>query len=275
MTKTVILLALIVTVLASMPAHAQRVFVSSHGLDSNPCTVIQPCRTFLQAYNTVPANGEIDVLDPAGYGPLTITHGISIQAHGFGGISQTASCGTCAAITISVTTSDPVTLNGLLLDGSGTGQYGIYITSGPSVQILNSVVRHFQDGIHVFNSTSGFNLLIEDTIASDNGQYGINIALVGGNAANATLNRITANNNMTGVFANRFVTIANSAMSNNGDGLDCPLGCTAWLAKSVISGNTIGVHVTGGTVSSYGDNYLNSNATPKSVVGSFVLVGTE
>jgi hypothetical protein len=79
--------------------------------------VTQPCRTFQQAYNTAAANGEIDVLDPAGYGPLTITHGISIQAHGFGGITQI--CNPRAAITISVTTSDPVTLNGLLIDGGG------------------------------------------------------------------------------------------------------------------------------------------------------------
>jgi hypothetical protein len=126
MIKTAVLLALIVTALASMPAHAQlRVFVSGQGLDTNPCTVTQPCRTFQQAHNIVAANGEIELLDPAGYGPLTITKGISIQAHGFSGITQTGNCLTCAAITISVTTSDPVTLNGLLIDGAGTGKFGI------------------------------------------------------------------------------------------------------------------------------------------------------
>ena len=143
MTRTAFLLTLVVTALASMPAHAQRVFVSGLGVDTNPCTVTQPCRTFQQAYNTAPANGEINVLDPADYGPLTITHGISIQAHGFGGI--TAASGN--AITISVTTSDPVTLNGLLIDGGGAGNYGIFITSGASVQILNSIIRHFVFGI--------------------------------------------------------------------------------------------------------------------------------
>jgi hypothetical protein len=117
MTKTAVLLALAVTALASMPAHAQgvaRVFVSGLGLDTNPCTVTQPCRTFQHAHDTAAANGEIDVLDPAGYGPVVITKGISIQAHGFSGVTQTASCGTCAAITVSVTTADPVTLNGLV-----------------------------------------------------------------------------------------------------------------------------------------------------------------
>src|SRR5262249_35303789 len=98
-----------------------------------------------------------------------ITHGISIQAHGWGGITQSGSCATCAAITISVTTSDPVMLNGLILDGAGTGQYGIYITSGLSVQILNSVVRHFQNGI--FNST---NTTIANSVIANNSNFGVN-----------------------------------------------------------------------------------------------------
>ena len=88
MTKTAFLLALIVTALVNMPAHAQlRVFVSGLGSDTNPCTESQPCRTFQKAHDTAAANGEMQVLDPAGYGPLTITKGISIQAHGFGGIA--------------------------------------------------------------------------------------------------------------------------------------------------------------------------------------------
>jgi hypothetical protein len=121
------------------------VFVSGHGLDTNPCTVTQPCRTFQLAHDTAAANGEIDVLDPAGHGPLTILKGISVQAHGFGGITQTSI--KFPAITVFVTTSGPVSLSGLLLDGGGVCFAGILISSGPSVQILNSVIRHFGFGI--------------------------------------------------------------------------------------------------------------------------------
>jgi hypothetical protein len=275
MTKTAFLFALIVTAIASLPVHAQplRVFVSGLGLDTNPCTVTQPCRTFQQAYNTAAANGEIEVLDPAGYGPLTITHGISIQGHGWGGISYTnSSCNVCAAITISVTTSDPVTLNGLVLDGAGPGGQmtnGIWITSAPSVQILNTVVRHFYIGISdqpTTITTNGSNLLIEDTIASDNVTTGISMAANGG-SIKATLSRITANNNQTGIATGGPVnmTIANSVMSNNrGQGLVSEVGAATWLAKNVISGNGTGVIVIDGTVSSYGDNYINDNATPVS-----------
>jgi Right handed beta helix region len=272
-TRPAILLTLIVSALANVPALAQqRVFVSVRGLDTNPCTESQPCRTFQQAYKTAPANGEIDVLDPAEYGPLTITHGISIQAHGFGGITQTVSCDTCAAITIGVTTSDPVSLNGLLIDGGGSGKYGINITSGPAVQIINSVVRQFQYGIYDQTTSQRSNLLIEDTIASDNRADGILIAPRGG-SVHATLNRITANSNFVGVhISNKNTTITNSAMSNNSEyGLQC--AGVAWLAKTVISGNGTGIYSRGGTVNSYGDNYINDNATP--VVGSLTPVSTQ
>jgi hypothetical protein len=282
MSKTAFLLTLIVTALASMSAHAQpvRVFVSGHGLDTNPCSESQPCRTFQQAFNTVAVNGEIQVLDPAGYGPLTITHGISIQAHGFGGIMQAGQCLNCAAIWVSVTTSDPVMLNGLVIDGVNTGQWGIYIASGASVQILNSIIRHFKYAIYDYRSTNGSNLLVEDTIASDNVNYGI-IVFPHGGAVTATLNRITANNNGLGVGANPGVStnnvnmmVANSVMSNNSSvGLSAG-GGVVWLAKTVISGNGTGV-VVGGKVNSYGDNYIRDNGTPVSGGGSFTTVTTQ
>src|SRR5262245_55740375 len=73
----------------ALPAQAQpaRVFLAALGSDSNPCTFAAPCRTFQHGHDTVAAGGEIDVLDPAGYGALIISKSISIQGHGFGGIS--------------------------------------------------------------------------------------------------------------------------------------------------------------------------------------------
>src|SRR5215468_6245463 len=93
------------------PAQAQsRVFVAAQGSDSNPCTFAQPCRTFQRAHNAVAAGGEIDVLDPAGYGTVTIGKAISIQGHGFAGISAPAGP---FAITISAGASDRINLRGL------------------------------------------------------------------------------------------------------------------------------------------------------------------
>jgi hypothetical protein len=198
--------------------------------------------------------------------PLTITHGVTIQAGGMGAITSVS----CDAIDINVTTSDPVTLNGLVLDGGGTGNSGINITLGPSVQILNSVVRHFQYGILDFTSTVGANLLIEDTVVSDNTLNGIIVAPSG--TVKATLNRITANNNSNGVNTSSDTTIANSVISNSLTGLGNESGST-WLAKTVISGNGTGVAVIGGTVNSYGDNYIRDNGTP--VYGNLTPVTTQ
>ncbi len=262
MNRTAIVIAVglaLATTLSAAPAQAQRVFVSGAGVDTNPCTFTSPCRSFAQAFATAPANGEIDVLDPAGYGPLTINKAISIQAHGFGGITATSG----NAITITAGSSNAITLNGLLIDGANTGGIGIYITEAGSVQIVNCVIRHFNgDAISYEPTNTSANLLVSDTILSDNFDNGINIYTTG-TTGPVTLSGITANNNAGyGVVAgNARVMIANSVVSNNATGLYTGDGGTIWLAKSAISGNTTGVNVAYGAVASYGDNDINGNGT--------------
>jgi hypothetical protein len=138
---------LIVASLHATPVQAQRVFVAAQGSDGNPCTFALPCRTFQHAHDTVAAGGEIDVLDPAGYGAVTITKSISIQGHGFAGISV-ATGGT--GITINAAAADAVNLAGLLIDGAGFGINGpfdgIVFNSGKSLVIENCMVRNM--GLH-------------------------------------------------------------------------------------------------------------------------------
>src|SRR5262245_51618616 len=116
-----------------------RVFVAAQGSDSNPCTFAAPCRTFQHAHDVVVAGGEIDVLDPAGYGALTITKAISIQGHGFAGIS--ASSGN--AITINAGGTDKISLRGLLIDGVGAGEVGILFNTGGFLDVQDCVIRNF------------------------------------------------------------------------------------------------------------------------------------
>jgi hypothetical protein len=76
----------VAAVVASAPAQAQngsltRSFVSSAGVDSNPCTITQPCASFAQAYTKVGANGIIAALDPGKYGPLTIAGPVTINGN--------------------------------------------------------------------------------------------------------------------------------------------------------------------------------------------------
>jgi hypothetical protein len=71
--------ALLACGLSAVPAHAAtRTFVSGTGTDSGTCGRATPCRTFAFALTQTAAGGEIDVLDAAGYGAVTITKGISI-----------------------------------------------------------------------------------------------------------------------------------------------------------------------------------------------------
>src|SRR5262245_59704 len=96
MRKTALTLTLVATAfvcaLHADLAQAQptRVFVAAQGLDSNPCSFALPCRTFQHAHDVVAPGGEIDVLDPAGYGAVTINKAISVEGHGFAGITVTS-----------------------------------------------------------------------------------------------------------------------------------------------------------------------------------------
>src|SRR5271165_6931034 len=62
-------------------AHAQatRTWVSGVGDDANPCSRTAPCKTFAGAISKTTAGGEIDCLDPGGFGALTITKSITID----------------------------------------------------------------------------------------------------------------------------------------------------------------------------------------------------
>jgi hypothetical protein len=138
---TLSLTAIAAVCLLPISAQAQfRVFVSAQGSDSNPCTFALPCRSFQHAHDTVSFGGEIDVLDPAGYGALTISKSISIQGHGFAGI--TATSGT--AITIPGL-SNVVNLRGLLIDGVGSGSNGITMQSNVGVNIQDCLIRNFSN----------------------------------------------------------------------------------------------------------------------------------
>src|SRR5690242_4814983 len=163
--STVVLSAIACSVLLCTPAHAlpARVFVSGTGSDSNACTFLAPCRTFQHAHDSVAAGGEIDVLTPAGYGPLTITQAISIQGHGFSGISAPSG----NAITINAGASDKINLRGLLIDGVGTGTAGISCNNlVGSLNIQDSLIRNTQLGID-FEPSGSSALFVSDTVVSD------------------------------------------------------------------------------------------------------------
>src|SRR6202051_2846623 len=81
--KTSVLLAFVCAMfmaLFSMPANAQatRTWVSGVGDDANPCSRTAPCKTFAGAISKTAVGGEINCIDPGGFGALTITKSIAI-----------------------------------------------------------------------------------------------------------------------------------------------------------------------------------------------------
>lgn len=137
-----VLAALMAICLIASPAAAQasRTWVSGVGDDANPCSRTAPCKTFAGAISKTAAGGEISVLDPGGFGAVTITKSISIVAEGSEG-------GILASLTNGVTINSAtavVYLRGLIIEGKGDGLNGVNIVAAKNVVIENCVVRGFR-----------------------------------------------------------------------------------------------------------------------------------
>src|SRR4051795_2970069 len=121
-----ILGALSAVVLNLSPAQAQatRTWVSGVGDDANPCSRTAPCKTFAGAISKTAGGGEINVLDPGGFGGVTITKSITIRSTFEAGVLVSGT----NAIVIAAGVNDTVTLEGLDIEGLGTGLNGITVT---------------------------------------------------------------------------------------------------------------------------------------------------
>src|SRR5215470_2913793 len=109
-------MTLIAAVLYADPANAQasRTWVSGVGDDANPCSRTAPCKTFAGAITKTATNGEINVLDPGGFGAVTITKPITISSDGpTAGVLVSGTNG----IVVSLGTPGTVNLRGLDIDG--------------------------------------------------------------------------------------------------------------------------------------------------------------
>jgi hypothetical protein len=287
------------TALPTLPAQAQnsRSFVSSTGLDTNNCSLAAPCRSFAGAYAKTNAGGEIDVLDTAGYGPLTITGAISIVNDGGTASVLVPSGGN--GFTINAGVSDAVSLRGLTFEGAGVGANGILFNTGQTLTVKNCVIRHVtNDGI-AFGPSASSSLLVSDTLLADNGLNGVIIQSTGSGTVTAVLNRVEVNNNAAGAGiaisgtissgGSITVNVAESIASGNVDGVVVNSNSGQAVAKvtlfhAVVANNNVGIGTTGtnatltvaqsavtgnasggwlitgsGTIQTYQDNYFNGN----------------
>jgi hypothetical protein len=188
--KTSILLALVCAMcvaLFSMPANAQatRTWVSGVGDDANPCSRTAPCKTFAGSISKTAPGGEINCLDPGGFGALTITKAISIIC-GENGESGVLVSGT-NGIVVQAGSTDHVILQGIDFEGLGTGLNGVLFNSGLALEIISCTIHDFtQNGVNVASSTAGARVLIKDTNISSN-TGGVNVQGAGGVTNIATI----------------------------------------------------------------------------------------
>jgi hypothetical protein len=189
--------------LTAAPAHAQnsRSFVSGHGSDAAPCTLAAPCRTFAHAITVTNPGGELDVLDAAGYGSLTIDRAISIVNDGVGTAGVIVPSGG-VGITINAGASDAVSLRGLSVEGGGVGAEGIHFNTGASLTVENCVIRHikftsFPSGTAInFFPNASSSLSVSNSLLADNGIAGVNLQPPGGSGTiTAVLDRVQLKNN--------------------------------------------------------------------------------
>jgi len=162
---------LVVLAVADSAIAVQRTFVASYGVTANVafnCSLAKPCRAFSEALGVTSADGEVIVLDSAGYGPVTITQGVSIIA----------SAGIYAGVTVSsgdgITVNAPgavVRLKGLSINGQG-GNNGIVFQDGARLDVEScTVTKMAVNGLNLM-APSGFTA-VADVVATSNGVNGI------------------------------------------------------------------------------------------------------
>jgi hypothetical protein len=256
--------------LMAAPAHAQatRTWVSGVGDDANPCSRTAPCKTFAGAISKTALNGEINCLDPGGFGGVTITKSITIDCHEvFASILNSGTNGVNIPFD-SFSGADvrkTVRLRNLNFNGADTGVNGIRITGGA---VIAAGVVIIEDSLIDGNfggaargitdeRTGGGELYVSNTTVRNTGQFGIIISPAGGSAGqrtDAAFDNVRVQNSFFGIVIgnngraviNRSIISGNSQAAVFAGGTTVPLEVN--VSNSILSNNTTGVQNGGGTV---------------------------
>jgi hypothetical protein len=282
--------------LSAVPASAQatRTFVSGVGNDADPCSRTAPCRTFAGAIVKTFINGEINCLDPGGYGAVTILKSITIDCLTTLG-SSLASGTTGVTVNIAPNANDPtrsVRLRGIVINGAGTsggtigtrtGIDGIRIVQATSVFVEDSVIAEFtQQGIEVA-ATASVNLTLDNVVIRNANVAGVTLATTAGlvvasfnnvridgtpvalsaaNRVRANIRNVVLSHNTTGIQTSgvdNIVNADNSMISFGTTGVLASAGSTVRLSNSVITQNSTGLSAGGGSIVSMSGNSLTGN----------------
>jgi hypothetical protein len=284
---------------ATFMSAQSRTWVAGLGDDSGPCSRTAPCRTFAGAIAKTSPGGEIDALDPGGFGVVVINKAITIDGGG-GQVSSVLDSDQKQpnGITVQAGPKDVVTLRNLRINGVGVATNGIRFVSGQTLHIEHcSVFGWMNAGIDI-EPTNVSKVFIDDTTSTDNGFAGLFVQSASVTQVDIYRSRFQFNG-IHGVWAssNSQVSATHSDASGNaGDGfIAAPNAGTAELNLTSSSANNNGtgvlaggtgfpgtVRVTGvvlnnngtgfltqsnGTIASFGNNYNSGAGKPTAGAG--------
>ncbi|MFZ0928737.1 MAG: right-handed parallel beta-helix repeat-containing protein [Syntrophobacteraceae bacterium] len=231
-------------------AQATRTWVSGVGDDANPCSRTTPCKTWAGAISKTAAGGEIDALDPGGFGALTITKSITLD--GGGQLAGVLVAGT-NGISVIAGANDVVILRGLRFDGLNSGQdagssaglAGVQFNSGGALYVEKCDIFGFLDfGISfVPNQSTASQLFVSDTNIESNtaATAGINLQPAGAGKVTVAIEKSRIEGNTTGLIAVNDVeaTVSNSSISgNSGNAISVTGDSQVNVENCILSNNT-------------------------------------
>jgi hypothetical protein len=257
-------------------AQATRTWVSGVGDDANPCSRTAPCKTFAGAISKTAAAGEINCLDPGGFGAVTITKSISIDCTGtFGSVLVSGTSG----IVISGA-GIKVVLRNLDIQGLTTSPNGVNILAAAEVVIEHCRIQEFTTAVNVALGSAGVGQISDTTI--NQVATGILVGTTSGQATYAVRNVRIDNTSSAAVqtVANGIVSLSDSLISNSAGSALVAAGVMyvtgSMIDKSAVAFNTGAGGVmfvanndvfnsgiafnTGGIISSAGNNRVSSGS---------------
>jgi hypothetical protein len=261
-------------------AQATRTWVSGVGDDVNPCSRTAPCKTWAGAISKTAVNGEINALDPGGFGTLTITKGITVDGNG----THASTLATGAAAGFLINISAPVAadrqmviLRNISINGTGGsagvaggGQHGVRILAAKSVSVQNCVIFGFTagnaQGIRDERTAANSFLSVDNCTIENNGSHGIitGVGASGSNQKASISHSRLFNNGGIGVAAigGSQVMVSNTvAAFNTTAGFEAEGNAVLSLESCVASRNATGVLAQTGATIRMSNVYVGQNTT--------------
>lgn len=232
-------------------AQASRTWVSGVGDDANPCSRTAPCKTWAGAISKTAACGEIDALDPGGFGAVTITKSITLDGTG---TMASILASLVNGIIINAAATDVITIRGISINGFCNGLSGISLLQAKTVNVEDCVI--FRMGGNGITSTdnNGLKLNIRNTVIRDCGGDGMNILAAAAGIARVTLHNVRLSGNVNGLHARSGVTVTasesvfagNSSAGVFSDNTVAASFAVIRVQRSQVSGNGTGVQAGSG-----------------------------